>query len=245
MELSLWSAMKNKGNTQGERESRLFGLQKKIGYAFKERALLNEALTHSSWANETPGARSNERLEFLGDAVLELAVSHLLYGEHLDMDEGGLTRLRAGIVCEKSLSQWAEEIGLAPLLRTGRSLRQGATAAMAADAAEALFGAVFLDGGYADARACVAVFFDYAATFKALPERDPKTELQELMQAEGKTVPYYSTIERTGPGHDLSFRIRVTLDDEALAEAWGKNIKEAEFRAAEKALAKYRESGRG
>ena len=221
-----------------EREALLGAFQKQLGHTFAEKELLEAALTHSSYANEfgLPFLH-NERLEFLGDAVLELITSERLYREYGDLQEGELTRLRSRFVCKKSLYAWALGIGLPGLIRLGKSLiKSGATQSIAADAAEALFGAVFLDGGYEKAFCVVNRFLDYVEDRVLSDALDPKTELQEFLQAQGRGVPYYRTVERTGPDHALQFKVQVTLDNAVLAEAWGASVKDAEFAAAELAL---------
>lgn len=221
------------------RESDLSAIQEKIGYVFQNRGLLEEALTHSSFANESGSSLFNERLEFLGDAVLELVTSEKLYAEHNSLNEGQLTLLRSKLVRKDSLVEWAKSVNLPPLIRVGKSLaRSGATDSMSADAAEAIFGAIFLDGGFDRAKEVIVVFLKKRERDVSSDEKDPKTELQQLIQSQGHGVPYYRTIERRGPGHALKFRVQVTLDDMVLAEAWGNSIKDAEFHAAEVALAK-------
>ncbi len=212
-------------------------IQRKIGYCFKEKGLLIKALTHSSYANELGASSSNERIEFLGDAVLELAVSDILYKKYKDLDEGQLTRIRSQIVCEKKLYEWALHVGLQNAVRLGRSLiKKGPTPAVAADAAESVFGAVFLDGGYGAALSLAGGYIDFHSSELSPDRQDTKTLLQETLQSMGMGVPYYRTIERSGPDHSLMFKVQVTLGDRILAEAWGKTIKEAEFNAAETAL---------
>ena len=221
-------------------ESLLAALQKKLGYQFADAALLNEALTHSSYANESGSPRFNERLEFLGDAVLELVTSEKLYAEHGELNEGRLTRLRSKLVCGESLSDWAKFAKLPQLMRLGKSLiKSGATDSMSADAAEAVFGAVFLDGGYDCAKSAVLRFLSRQEKKVSAEEVDSKTRLQELMQSQSRGVPYYKTMERKGPDHALKFKVQVTSGEDVLAEAWGATIKDAEFKAAEKALKKF------
>ncbi|MCE5201895.1 MAG: ribonuclease III [Synergistaceae bacterium] len=220
-----------------EREASLCTFQKKLGYTFRKIEFLEEALTHSSYANESGLSLHNERLEFLGDAVLELITSERLYREYKTLDEGQLTRLRSRFVCKNSLGIWAGGVGIPDIIKLGRSLlKSGATQSVAADAAEAVFGAVFLDGGYGSALTVVDRFLDSQEVEASPDALDPKTELQELLQGQGRGVPYYKTIERSGPDHALHFKVQVTLGDAILAEAWGSSIKEAEFSAAELAL---------
>lgn len=210
--------------------------QKKINYDFKNQLLLNEALTHPSYANETGCPFNNQRLEFLGDAVLELTVSETLYKGRPDFSEGSLTRARSQLVRKSSLCKWAEYAGLCGLLLYGKSIGSGGiTASMLADAAEAVFGAVFLDGGYEEARAVIAVYLDFVSSETAY-ELDPKTKLQEMLQAEGVGVPYYKQVDKKGPDHALQFEVHVTLGGTLLGTAWGSSVKEAEFKAARLAL---------
>lgn len=219
------------------REEDLRAFQLKLGYEFKDAGLLHEALTHSSYAHEN-NCPYNERLEFLGDAVLELITSERLFAALPNLSEGELTRLRASLVCKNSLSDWAEANGLKRLLRLGKSIKHP-TDSMAADCVEALFGAVFCDGGYDAAREVIARFLDTKET-EHTAEKDPKTELQELLQSEGKAAPVYKTVERLGPDHASSFKVTLTADSGLFAEAWGQSIKEAETKAAKAALEKLR-----
>lgn len=222
-----------------DRDKLTEAIQKKIGYSFMEKDLLTEALTHSSYANESGSSSHNERIEYLGDAVLELTVSDLLYSKYKDLDEGQLTRIRSQIVCEKKLYEWALAVGLRDAIRLGRSLiKKGPTSAIAADAAESLFGAVFLDGGYNAALTLAKAYLDFHGGELSPDRQDSKTMLQETLQAMGRGVPYYRTVERTGPDHSLRFKVEVTIGDELLAEAWGNTIKEAEFEAAGAAFKK-------
>lgn len=208
-----------------------------LGYRFKNTELLQEALTHPSYANESGLSFHNQRLEFLGDAVLELIVSELLFQQERACDEGALTKLRSQIVRKESLARWAQQIKLTDSVLLGKSLKKaGVTESIAADAAEALFGAVFVDGGYESAKEVVIHFFRFMSREISLDDTDPKTALQELMQSKGMGAPYYQTVERKEPDHAVRFKVRVTLGEEILAEAWGVSVKEAEFAAAQKAL---------
>lgn len=220
---------------RGERLSRF---QATIGYLFKDIKLLEEALTHPSQANESGLSFNNQRLEFLGDAVLELVSSAELFSGNPQIKEGQLTRLRSHMVREPMLHKWAEHVGLSGLLLYGKSVgAKGVTGSMLADAVEAVFGAVFMDGGYDSAWAVVKGYLDFVSVEAGSQELDPKTELQELYQAEGAGVPYYKTVERKGPDHAMRFRVLATWGDQIIGEAWGASIKEAEFGAARAALA--------
>lgn len=224
-----------------QRGQKLAAFQTRLGYSFKNIALLDEALTHSSFANEAGLRFFNERLEFLGDAVLELVSSEMLYAEHGEYDEGKLTRLRAKLVCMESLSLWSSSLGIPLLIRLGNSLRRcGATQSMSADAAEAVFGAIFLDAGYEAAKMVVLAFLSHAEQNISSESADPKTRLQELLQKDGGDVPYYHTVERKGPDHALRFRVVAELGGKKLAEAWGQSVKDAEFAAASAALKKMK-----
>jgi ribonuclease-3 len=213
--------------------------QDKLGYKFTNQKLLKEALTHPSYANASGLSSHNQRLEFLGDAVLELVTSEFIYRENKGLDEGDLTKLRSKLVRKDSLCRWAKEIGLYDAVLVGKSLKnEGVTDSIAADAMEAVFGAVFLDRGYYLAKQTIEPFLQ-ASIARALPEeRDPKTTLQEMMQAKGLGVPHYKTIERKGPDHALRFKVQVTLGNKILAEAWGDSVKAAEFTAAKDVLSK-------
>lgn len=225
----------------GEREKLLALLQKKIGYEFSDRTFLEEALTHSSYANEN-AVPCNERLEFLGDAVLELVVSEKLFAAYPACDEGLLTSLRAHIVCKESLSEWGSRIGLKKLIRLGNNFKKcGANDSVTADCAEALFGAVFADGGYAAAVSAAAVFLADKDEFRdPAVKKNPKSELQEYTQAHSMGLPRYETVEHSGPDHALNFKVRLTVGARVLSEEWGRSKKEAEFSAAERALEKLR-----
>lgn len=216
----------------------LDSFQRQIDYKFKNVQLLKEALTHSSYANEQGLPYSNERLEFLGDAVLQLIVSESLFLENTDLREGKLTRLRSKLVRKDSLSRWAKHMGLSDLILKGKSLGNDVTVSMTADVAEALFGAVFLDSGYESARTLIVSYMSFVSDKVSAEERDPKTDLQEQLQAEGAGVPHYREAGRKGPDHALRFLVEVTLGENILASAWGTTMKDAEFKAAGIALKK-------
>lgn len=227
---------------QGDREELLLNFQKKIGYFFKDKSLLEEALTHSSYANELKLLSYNERLEFLGDSVLELVASEMLYEDFNDVDEGKLTRLRSQLVCQSSLKKWAREMELSKLIRLGKSLaREGPTVSVEANTVEAILGSVFLDGGYDSSKKVISAFLKEQTKNSSPDAIDPKTTLQQLMQLKDGSVPYYKTIERKGPDHSSSFKVEVRLNGKKLAEAWGYTTKEAEFKAAEEALRNIKE----
>ena len=218
--------------------------EKKIGYTFRNKALLERALTHSSYANEVYGdhLQCNERLEFLGDAVLGAIVGDALFREYQDKAEGDLTRLRASVVCEKSLGALAFAIGLNEELRLGKGeeLAGGRKKiSIAADAVESVIAAVYLDGGICAAQELVLRLL--ADTIRAagtgtVSSRDSKTELQELLQHSGNPEVRYEILSETGPDHAKSFVAAVYGDGRELGRGTGTSKKRAEAEAAEAAL---------
>ena len=223
--------------------------EESLGYSFLNKSLLEEALTHASFANESGLSSFNERLEYLGDALLELCVSAILYKEYPGYTEGELTRSRASVVCESSLAKWVSRTELPALLRISKGLeRQNGreNPSILADAAEAVFGAVFLDGGYDSALSVVRIFMEKTGAVLDNGERDAKSRLQELLQASGDKPPSYRIIERSGPDHKMSFKIEVTASNGAvLANGEGRSIKAAEFDAAERALLRLMREHKG
>jgi ribonuclease III len=216
-------------------------LEQKLGYAFVQRKRLESALTHKSYVNENPGwgRADNERLEFLGDAVLDLAVGHLLMEALPERNEGELSKTRAGIVNEQGLADVAAELSLGEWLFLGRGEEQSGgrrKPSVLADACEAVVAAVYLDGGYDAAFAVVRTLF--GSRVKAAPEAgvtDFKTRLQERA-ARSRVQVRYSVICEKGPDHDKTFEIAANIGDREYARGTGKTKKEAEQRAAEMAL---------
>ncbi len=209
-----------------------------LAYRFRNVHLLLEALTHASFSNENGLDYCNERLEFLGDAVLELCVSEILYRKFPDATEGELSARRASIVCEDSLSAWAIKVGIPSSLRLGRGLcRSGGREqpVLGSDAAEALFGAVFIDGGFEAARRVIEQFLKSSVELEAPVPINPKADLQELMEKRGLGKPVYEVIEQIGPPHAPVFRGESDEPGEMLGSG-RRTIKEAERKAAEKAL---------
>jgi len=212
-------------------------LQRRLGHRFSSPALLQRALTHRSW-----GAEHNERLEFLGDAVLSLAVSELLYERFRGSDEGDLTRVRAHLVREDSLHRAALALGLPELMRLSDGEARGGGAQRAsilADAVEALIGAVFQDGGYAQARGMVQNLFGdiIQATEVDSWSKDAKTELQEWLQARRIAVPAYRITATHGQAHAQTFEVECAVAALALAERGeGKSRRAAEQAAARRML---------
>ncbi len=212
-------------------------LQNKINYHFKNIDLLKEALTHSSYANEH-NLKSNERLEFLGDAVLELAMSKHLFNI-IDLDEGVLTKTRAKAVCEEALDIYALKIDLPKYLLLGKgeeSTGGRKRPAIIADMFEATLGAVFLDGGFDEAYKIVEKFalpyFNDVNLFK-----DYKSILQEKLQSEKRTIKY-EIIGEKGPANNKTFEAVVYMDDILMGKGYGKTKKEAQQNAAKSALEK-------
>lgn len=213
--------------------------RKILGHAFADTRLLEEALTHASYANENNLEFTSERLEFLGDAVLQLAVSHFLCTAFPDAPEGDLSRKRAVLVCEETLAEWASEIGLASSLRLGKGLLKSGgleNASVMADAAEAVLGAIYLDAGFAKA---LDVVFRFCSSRRALltrTDRNPKALLQERLESQGKSRPEYHLLKTDGPAHEPLHTVKLTVDGKTLVTATGKTIREAETKAAEKVL---------
>jgi ribonuclease-3 len=219
--------------------------ERKLGYVFRNRALFEEALTHSSYANENAPARGNERLEFLGDAVLGLCVSAIFFSSCLELDEGGLSKARARVVMETTLAEWGRAMNLPAMLKLGRGLEtQGGrnNPSILADAMEAVLGAVFIDGGYEASLAAVTNLMEFCGDTqpeKTDDNKDAKSVLQEKLQALGDKPPIYRLTKRTGPSHALIFEVEASLaDGTVLSAGKGNSIKNAEFAAARTALEK-------
>ncbi|MDO9073373.1 MAG: ribonuclease III [Rubrivivax sp.] len=215
----------------------LVALQQRLGYRFTQPELLRRALTHRSW-----GAEHNERLEFLGDAVLSLGVSSLLYARHGGSDEGDLTRVRAHLVREDSLHRAALALGVPDVLRMSEGELRGGGAqrpSLLADAVEAVIGAVFLDSGYEAAQALVQRLFGEViqATEAENWSKDAKTELQEWLQARKLPVPAYRITATRGQAHAQTFEVECAVPALGLAEQGeGKSRRTAEQEAAGRML---------
>ena len=218
-------------------------LEEKLGYVFKNKALLENALQHSSYANEhrSAGLRSNERLEFLGDAVLGVVTADCLYRKHPNLPEGDLTRIRAALVCEESLHEVAQSLELGRHLKLGRGEELGGgreRASILADATESVFAAVYLDGGMDAARDLIhRVLLDKEREEQVEERRrDYKTELQELVQRKSDQLLRYELTGSSGPDHAKEFAFRVTLNGAEIGTGTGRSKKEAEQSAACAAL---------
>jgi ribonuclease III len=219
------------------------GLHKKLGYIFKRPDLLAEAFRHSSYTNEVGNLdlRDNERLEFLGDAVLDLAIGHILMELFPDANEGDLSKYRALVVSEKGLSQVAKELGLGDYLLLGRGeeLTYGREKpSILANTIEALIGALYLDAGFTVSKEIIHRLFS-PLLGKIDLERvaeDYKSLVQEYTQQIYKTRPDYVHVKESGPAHDKTFRVALSLDGKIIAEGEGKSKKEAEQEAAREAF---------
>lgn len=226
----------------------LADLEKITGYTFENKKLLELALTHSSYSNDLKlgKLKNNERLEFLGDAVLELVSSECLFSEYQEKPEGELTRLRASIVCEPTLAMCARDIKLGDFLMLGRGEeRTGGRErdSVTSDAFEALIGAIYLDGGFANAKEFVKKFVLKDVENKHL-FYDSKTILQEMIQKHYKERVEYVLIGESGPDHDKSFIVDAVFDGKVVGSGKGKTKKRAEQQAAYEAILKLRQNGK-
>lgn len=207
-----------------------------FGYTFKNKELLNTALSHSSYANEHK-SESNERLEFLGDSVLSIIVSEYLFSRFPDVDEGELTKMRASLVCETSLAGFAEQIGLPNMLLLGKGEKTtggNKRPSIVSDAFEAVLAAIYLDGGMKEAKKFVLRFMpkkEIGGGFK-----DYKTVLQEVIQKNPEEKLSYVLIKEEGPEHDKEFTVEVHLNSNVIGRGLGHSKKNAEQMAAKEAL---------
>ncbi len=216
-------------------------LQEKLRYSFKNERLLINALTHSSYANEArDGIPSNERLEFLGDSVLSIVVSEYIYKTFKKLPEGELTKLRASLVCEKSLCQFSRELELGKYLRLGKGEEKGGGRerdSILADAFEAVLAAIYLDGGFEVAKKHVMRFItDELQHTDDEVFKDYKTALQEIIQRNPEESVTYILTGESGPDHDKVFEVEVRLNSNTIGKGVGKNKKQAEQAAAKEAL---------
>ena len=216
-------------------------LEQTVGYVFRDPAVLDKALTHSSYANEAGRQlESNERLEFLGDAVLSILVSDHLFRHYDHLPEGELTKLRSALVCEKSLCGLARGIGLGEYLKLSRGEQNTGGRerdSILADAFEALLAAVYIDGGMSEAERFVARFVlpELQAAHQP-PFRDYKTALQEVIQQNPEEMLEYRLVGATGPDHDKRFVVEVLIDGNLVGRGEGRSKKDAEQAAAHEAL---------
>jgi len=230
------------------KESDFQELEKKIGYTFQNRALLKQAVTHSSFANEQKINRQKhyERLEFLGDAVLELVSSDFLFQTHPEMPEGQLTKLRASMVCEPALAYCAKDLTLDSYIQLGKG--EEATGgryrdSIISDVMEAVIGAIYLDGGMEPARTYIHRFVLSDLENKQL-FLDSKTNLQEYMQQNLKKEFHYRLVDESGPEHDKVFVVEVVMEEKVLGRGKGRTKKAAEQQAAYEALLGFKKPGK-
>ena len=216
-------------------------LEAAIGYRFRDITLLQNALTHSSYANERwhDSLKSNERLEFLGDSVLGMMVAEHLFRSFPDRPEGELTRMRADMVCEQALAQIAEKLSLGKHLMLGNGEEQGggrARASILADAVESVIAACFLDGGIQAAKNFIEKFVLCNVPVSRLHNVDYKTALQELVQQKKNQTLSYALTGESGPDHDKRFTVAVSLNGAQVGEGIGSSKKRAEQEAARAAI---------
>lgn len=216
-------------------------IEKRLGHTFNDRSLLTKALTHSSYANENRGrgVESNERLEFLGDAVLGLCAADKLFRSLPGVPEGKMTRLRAQLVCEESLHRAAMELGIGEYIRLGRGEENTGgrlRASILADAMEAIIAAMYLDGGLETARRFIEEHILSGMDDAMERIADSKTELQELVQRRSGQHLCYVLLGEEGPDHDKTFTVQVALNGSPIGKGQGRSKKEAEQAAARAAL---------
>lgn len=212
-----------------------------LGRHFQNRELLAAALTHTTFVNENPKASANERLEFLGDAVVGMVVAQHLFERYPDLPEGDLTKIRAAVVCEPSLASRSRAMGVGELLRFGKGEQVSGRDrdSILADAFEALVGALFLDGGLEVARSFILRELGplVGEARSGQVRVDYKTRLQEHLQRDGLEGPAYRLLAEEGPPHNKRFQVGVVHRGSQLGAGWGRNKKEAEQEAARQALA--------
>ena len=218
-------------------------LENAIGYRFGDISLLRNALAHSSYANERwhDSLMSNERLEFLGDSILGMTVADYLYRTFPDRPEGELTRMRADMVCERTLAAVANRIGLGQHLLLGHGEEQGGgrgRTSILADAVESVIAACYLDGGLESAAAFIRTFILCQVPVKRFTNQDYKTALQELIQKKKNQILVYTLVGTSGPDHDKLFEVEVSLNGKSVGRGTGCSKKRAEQAAARAALEK-------
>ena len=215
-------------------------IEKEIGYTFKQKELLKKALTHTSYAYEKK-VESNEKLEFLGDSILEFISSKYLYQNYPNLKEGEMTKVRATVVCEKSLHKIAQKHNFSDFLYLGKSEQVTGgknRPAILADSVEAIIAAMYLDGGLDKAEKFIIENLkdEIEIATKHVGDKDYKTVLQEKLQEHGDVKIEYEITKEIGPDHNKSFEAQVSLNGKVLAKGKGKSKKEAHMEAAKKAL---------
>ncbi|MBW2029040.1 MAG: ribonuclease III [Deltaproteobacteria bacterium] len=225
-------------------------LCKRLGYEFKDRELLEQAFRHSSYVNETgsEGLEDNERLEFLGDAVLDLAIGHILMDLFEDATEGELTKVRSFVVNERGLCNMARALDLGEYLFLGRGEEASngrEKPSILADTMEALLGALYLDGGFEKTKEIIRELF--VPVIREIQSEtavsDYKSLIQEYTQEVYKTRPEYRLVQEKGPAHEKTFKVALKMNGQVLAEAEGRSKKEAEQKAAKEAFLCLRAKG--
>lgn len=225
-------------------------IEKNLGYHFQNDALLSTALTHSSYTNEMKSrgltSECNERLEFLGDSVLQIISSEMLFKRFPNLPEGDLSRIRSQIVCEKALNSYSAKISLGNflLLGHGEELNQGRSRpSILADAFEAMIAAIYLDGGFVPAKDFLLPFLEAETDTIELTKKgeDPKSRLQEIVQQERNEKFEYVLVEESGPAHDRMFVVEARLNRNVIGKGAGKTKREAEQNAAAEALGLFGE----
>ncbi len=214
-------------------------LETDIGYTFRQKSLLRQALTHSSYSNENHNLPFNERLEFLGDAVLSLITAEFLYSKYPETPEGQLTKLRSALVCTASLSGYARQLSVGDylLLGKGEALNGGRDRdSNLENAFEALIAAIYLDGGLGSARNFVLPFLENSVETHQLSFKDYKTKLQEIVQESHEETLNYVVVNESGPDHDKRYDVEVHLNSNVIGKGRGKSKKQAEQEAAKQAL---------
>ena len=229
------------GDEMNVNKTGLAGLQERLGYFFKDISLLSVALTHSSYANENKksGIVSNERLEFLGDSVLGMTVAELIYIGKPSMPEGQMTKLRAELVCEKSLAALAVALNIGDCLLLGRGEEKGGgrnRPSILADAVEAILAAIYLDGGFKPVMRVIKMHLSTKADQMQIKGTDYKTALQELIQEKSDRILSYHITGESGPDHMKLFTVDVRLNGNIVSSGTGRSKKEAEQSAARGAL---------
>jgi ribonuclease III len=228
-----------------KKEPRLASLQKELGYSFSDASLLVRALTHVSY-NRAKSAGHNEVLEFLGDAVLDLAISDLLICNFPEKSEGDLSRMRAALVNSTSLAEKAALLSLGTSLRLGKGEERSGgrdKPSILAGAFEALLGAVYRDGGYETTRRLIERYFGADIKEKKLGQQDYKSRLQEISQMLFHAPPSYRLVSESGPDHDKFFVTEIAVGGKVLGKGQGKTKKQAEQEAAKKALSELQQKG--
>jgi ribonuclease III len=231
-----------------EELKKLSPLQVRLHYQFLDPYLLLQALTHRSFSHEQadPGLGHNERLEFLGDTVLSLVMSHLLYRRFPDLPEGELSKIRAGLVNEQQLKQLAQGLKVGKYLRLGRGEEVTGgrkKSSLLADALEAILGAVYLEGGLEPAARLIDDLYGPSLEqigMISLSAPDPKTDFQEYCQGYLKKTPTYEVMREEGPAHRKVFFVKARIDQQVVGQGKGRSKKAAEQQAAERALARIR-----